>query len=121
MAITSDDSCSFDEQDEGKKRKRRGGRSKLIAMVTFSVQHLWYVQMLFGNVEGIVEIFDWIVLGQLVVVDEIRTMTMDESAKGETVFEAHVKVLHVYVFVRLCLALTPEQEALLGGHFYRRT
>ena len=72
--------------------------------------------MLLGNVEGVVEIVDGVVLAQLVVVDELGPVAVYEGAEGEAVLEAHVKVLHVHVLVRLRLALAPEQQALLGRH-----
>ena len=59
-------------------------------------------------------------LGELVVVDEVRPVTVDERAERQAVLEAGVEVLHVHVLVGGRLALAPEQEALLGGHLLDR-
>ena len=87
-------------------------------LITFSVQHLGYVQVFLGDLERQIQVFDRILAAQAFVIDQVRSMTVNESAKGETVLEAHVKVLHVHILVRLCLALTPEEQTLFSRHFY---
>jgi len=77
--------------------------------------------VLLSDVKGQVQVPDGVVAVEGLVVDEVRTMTVDERAEGKTVFEAHVKVLDVDVLVRLSLALTPQQQAFLGRHFLKET
>lgn len=72
--------------------------------------------MLLGNVESQIEILDGVVFVEFVVVDEIGPVAVNERAEGQTVLETHVEVLHVYVLVRLGLALTPQEETLFGRH-----
>lgn len=55
---------------------------------TVGVQHAWDVEVLLCNVEGRVEVLQRVVLRQLVVVDEIRTMSVDQGAERQAVLEA---------------------------------
>ena len=56
--------------------------------------------MLLGQVEGQVEIVQRTVLGELVVVQQVRPVTVDERAQSQAVFPAHVEILYVHVLVR---------------------
>lgn len=88
--------------------------------LTIRIQHPGNVEVLLGDVEGRVQILQWIVLAELVVVDEIGTVTMDQGAERQTVLERQMEVLDVDVLVGGGLALTPEQETFLGGHLLDR-
>ena len=82
--------------------------------ITFRIQHPWDVEVFFCNVEGQIEIFQWIVLevevelerssyyqdfqlrsetyfGELGVVQEVRAVTMDESAECQSWRENGIK------------------------------
>lgn len=54
------------------------------------------------------------------VVEQFRTMTMDERAEGETVLPARVEILHVDVLVRRRFALTPQQKTIARRHLLNR-
>lgn len=41
--------------------------------------------MLLSNIEGCVQVLQWIVLGQFGIVDQVRSMAMDQSAEGQTI------------------------------------
>lgn len=56
-----------------------------------------------GESEHICSVSDWCVI------------VAEEDVQGETVCKAAFKILDVYFSVRLGLALTPKQEAILGG------
>ena len=55
-------------------------------------------------------------LGQLGVVNQIRSVAVDEGAEGEAVLPAQVEVLHVHIAIGGRLALAPQQQTFLGGH-----
>lgn len=55
--------------------------------LTIGIQHSGDIEVFFGNVKGGIQIFKRIVFAEFIVVDEIGTVTMNESAKGETVLE----------------------------------
>lgn len=82
-------------------------------MLTVGVQHAGYVQVLFGDIEGSVQVLQRVVLGELAVVNEVGPVPVDEGAEGQAVLEGQVEVLDVHVLVRRCLALTPEQQTFL--------
>lgn len=56
-------------------------------MHTFGIQHARDVQILLGHIEGSVQVLHRIVLGQLAVVDEIRSVTMDQGAERQTILQ----------------------------------
>lgn len=82
-------------------------------MLTVGVQHAGYIQVLFGDIEGSVQVLQRVVLGELAVVNEVGPVPVDEGAEGQAVLEGQVEVLDVHVLVRRCLALTPEQQTFL--------
>lgn len=57
-------------------------------------------------------------LRELRVVNQVRSVSVDECTEGETVLPAEVEVLHIHIPVGGRLTLTPQQETLLGGHFW---
>ncbi len=54
------------------------------------------------------------------VVEQIGTMSMNESTEGETVPPGQVEVVHAHVLVGSSLTLAPEQQSFLGGHLLYR-
>lgn len=94
--------------------------SIIFKKLTIRVQHSRNVQILFGDVEGSVEVFERIVLGQLIVINEIGAMAMDEGAECQTVLEGEMEVLYVDVLVWRRFALAPQQQTLLGCHLFHR-
>jgi len=83
-----------------------------------SVQKTGNIQVLLGDIESQVEVSELVLRGQLVVVDEIRAVTVDESAEGQTVLEGTTEVLNVDVVIRLGLALAPQEKTFLGGETF---
>jgi len=59
---------------------------------TFRVQHARYVQVLLGDIERSVQILQGIVLRQLMVIDEIGSVTVNEGAEGQTILETGMKI-----------------------------
>jgi hypothetical protein len=84
---------------------------------TFGIQHFWNIQVFFSYFKSKIQVFDWVFSIETVIVNQIWTMTMYQGAEGQTIFEAHVKVLNVDILVRLCFALAPQQKTLFGRHF----
>jgi len=62
-----------------------------IVVRTFGVQHARYVQVLFGDIERSVQVLQGIVLRQLVVINEIGSVTVNESAESQTILETRMK------------------------------
>lgn len=58
---------------------------------TFGVQHARYVQVLLGHVECGVQVLQRIVLGELMVIDEVGPVSVYKGAEGQTVFETETK------------------------------
>ena len=56
-------------------------------MNTVRVQHARDVQVLLSHVERSVQVLQWVVLAQLVVVNQIWSVTVDQSAEGQAIFE----------------------------------
>lgn len=56
--------------------------------------------MLLGEVEREIEIVQRTVLGELVVVQQVRSVTVDERTQCQTILPGHVEVLYVHVLVR---------------------
>ena len=55
--------------------------------------------MLFGEVEREVEIVQRTILGELVVVQQVRSVTVDERAQRQAILPGHVEVLYVHILV----------------------
>lgn len=110
-------------------------------ILTIWIQHAWNIQVFLSDIESCVEIFQWIILWQFRVIDEIGSVTVavmsktnrlveflacepianiHESAESKTILEAEMEVLDVDVLVWSCLTLTPQQETLLSCHFFNR-
>jgi hypothetical protein len=62
----------------------------------------------------------WTHLGELGVVEQVGSVTVDERAEGEAVPPAQVEVLDVHVLVGRRLPLAPQQQALLSRHLLHR-
>lgn len=87
-------------------------------LLTIGIQHPGDVQVLLGYIKCSIEIFQRIILAELVVVNKIRTMTMNQCTEGETILERQMEVLYVHILVRCGLTLAPEQQTFLGGHLF---
>ncbi len=55
---------------------------------TLGIEHGGNVKMLVGNLEGVVQVLDGLVLAQVVEVDEVRAVLVDKSAEGQTILPA---------------------------------
>jgi len=85
-----------------------------------SIEQLGDAKVLLCDVEGEVKVLTRIVLAQLVVVKEVRTVLVDEGAESKTILEAVLEVLNVDVTIALGLLLAPEEETLLGTETFLR-
>lgn len=84
---------------------------------TIRIQHAGDIKVLLSNIECSIEILQGIVFAEFVVVDEVRSVTMDECTERQTVLEGQVEVLNIDILVRSGLALAPQQQTFLRGHF----
>lgn len=50
--------------------------------LTIRVQHAGDVEVLFGHIEGRVQVLQRIVLGQFAIIDEVWPVPVDEGAEG---------------------------------------
>ena len=82
--------------------------------LTFRVQKLGQVQLLFGYVEGIVQVVDGVGLGQLLVLNQVWPVLVDQGVKGQAIPPAGGEIADVDVGVASRLHLAPEQEGVLG-------
>ena len=57
-------------------------------VLTFCVEHFWYVQVLFCDVECQVQVLQWVVLAEFRVVQQIGTVAVDEGAEGKPISPA---------------------------------
>ena len=56
-----------------------------IGTLTVRIKHSWNVEILLSDIERGVEVLQWIVLGQLGVVDQIGSMAMDKGTECQTI------------------------------------
>lgn len=76
---------------------------------TVGIQHAGDIEIFLGDVECGVQVFEWIVFGEFAVIDQVGSVSVDESTEGQTILEGQVEVLNIYVLVRCSLALAPEK------------
>jgi hypothetical protein len=81
----------------------------------FGIENASNIEVLLGNVEGKVEVTKLVVSVELFVVDEIGSVSVDQSTESKTVLERDSEVLDIDVVVWLGLSSAPQEETFLGG------
>lgn len=79
-----------------------------------NIQKTGNVEMIGSSLEGLVEVTSLILRVQRIEVDQVGTMTMDDSAEGQTILERSREVLDVDILVSLGLTLAPQEQTFLG-------
>jgi len=80
-----------------------------------SIEKTSNVEVLLGNIEGKVEISKLVFSIERVVINEVRTMSVDQSTESKTVLEGDSEVLNIDVVIRLSLSSSPQEKTLLSG------
>jgi len=84
----------------------------------FGIENASNVEVLLGDIEGKVEVAKFVFGGELFVVDEIGSVSVDQSAESKTVLERDSEVLDIDVVVWLGLSSAPQEETFLGGETF---
>lgn len=85
----------------------------------FGVKQFGNAKLIVGNIEGVIEIVEGLPVRQVIVVEEVRTVEVDEGIESESVPPRRAEVGYVDAGIAVRLSLCPQQQGILGGLLLR--
>jgi hypothetical protein len=75
-------------------------------------------QLAFRHVERVLEIPNVVVGVQPAIIDNVRSVGMNQSVESHSISPGPGEILNVDVLIAARLALTPQQQRILGGFLF---